>query len=249
MKKPTKILLTILLIIIASLSILIYWQQGNISAIINALKYSSEDLASRVDQSREKLKTEVEKYTSSPIKDITAEDEQKLLKGEVSIKEIAHKYELPIEYMQDSDEDNAINKENLNVENTNEDISIIETDNKSNEEKIDTVISEGVAKMYALKAKYVNKLGELEREVLKQYSNLPKEKQNKDNKYNLVMKNIDYVAKLEERCNNEVKEVINSLEKELIKLNANTEIIQVLKDAYEEEKELKKSYYLSMYNE
>lgn len=62
-------------------------------------------------------------------------------------------------------------------------------------------------------------------------------------------KNIEYVVDLEEKCNNEVYEVISELKTELNKLSGDTEIINILENAYEEEKELKKSYYLSLYNE
>lgn len=256
MKNQTKVLLTILILLILSLSSLVYWQQENISALINSLKYSSEDLAVKMDSTREKLQSEVEKYTSKPIIDITAEDEQKLLKGEITIEDVADKYNLPIEYMKDdyeTDSEKAKNTTKDNIQQNYVDVTsntqVITETNKDNKDEIDAAISEGVSKMYALKAKYVNKLGELERELYKEYTSLPKEKQNKDSKYNIVMENIDYVASLEEKCDNEVAEVVSQLEDELNKLNANTEIIQILKDAYEEEKELKKAYYVSLYND
>lgn len=106
-----------------------------------------------------------------------------------------------------------------------------------------------MAQLYALKAKYVNKLGELEREVKEQYINLPKSKQNKEGKKELIMANIGYVASLEETCDSEVDKVVAELEKKLTELGGDLEIIQIIKDAYDEEKELKKSYYLSLYNE
>lgn len=256
MKKPTKILLTFLLITIASIGALIYLQQDNLSAIINSMKYSPEDIAIQLDTNREKLKSEVEKYTAKSINDITAEDEQKLLNGKLSLEEVADKYNLPIEYMVENDESENvedINKQNIIPENDKEiesDSNKITTSNKQpNTDEINDVISESISKMYALKAKYVNKLGELEREVYKTYTSLPKEKQNKDNKYNIIMENMEYAADLEEKCDNEVYEVISELKTELNKLSGDTEIINILEDAYEEEKELKKSYYLSLYNE
>lgn len=48
-------------------------------------------------------------------------------------------------------------------------------------------------------------------------------------------------ANLEEKCDNEVCEVISELTNEPNKLNGDTEIINILKNAYEEETELKKS--------
>lgn len=246
MKKISKVLLIILTIVAVAASVVLYVQYDNISALINGMNTSSEDLAAQMDDNREKLKEEVEKYTSSAINDISAEDEEKLLNGEISIEDVAEKYQLPLEYMNDDSEDTMENSSGTTSTSGNTTPETAE--NKDNEKAIDAAISDGVSKMYALKAKYVNKLGELEREVIKEYSNLPKEKQTEDNKYSMVMNNINYIAELEQKCDDEVAKVISSLESELIRLNGDTEIIQILKDAYEQEKEVKKAYYLSLYN-
>lgn len=240
MKKINKILLTILTIIVFAFAAVVVWQYDNISALLNGMNKSTEDLALEIDKKRDDLKTEVEKYTNSPVIDITAEDEQKLIKGEISLEEISEKYNLPIEYMKDEE----VNK-------APEDISTeiptgVPVDNSK---QIEKEIGDSVGRMYALKAKYVNKLGELEREVIDQYAKLPESKQNMEGKKELVMSNLDYIAKLEKTCDTEVGEVISSLEENLKDLGGDLKIIQILKKSYNDEKELKKSYYLSLYNE
>lgn len=248
MKKQYKIFSTIIIILIALIIMLAFWQKDNISALINGLNSSSEDLAQKMDENRANLKAEIEKYTAEPIIDITAEDEQKLLKGEVTVENIADKYNLPIDYMKDTDEE--FNDEHTKSFQGTKDSSIEGSTSpiKSNTKKIDEVIGSSVSKMYALKAKYVNKLGELEREVVKEYTSLPKEQQNKNSKYEILMDNLNYVAQLEKKCDDEVAKVLANLELELKEHNSDTEIIQILKDAYKQEKEIKKSYYLSIYN-
>lgn len=241
MKKSIKILLTFLMIMVIIAAGVFIWQYDNIAALINGLNNSTEDLAVKIDDHRNKLKTEVKKYVPETIEDISAEDEQKLLKGEMNIDEIAEKYNLPIEYMKD--------EEVLIPEKVLDEIIVSDDLQSDNIKKIEKEIGDSVARMYALKAKYVNKLGELEREVIKEYTKLPKSKQNTEGKKELVMSNIDYVASLEKTCDTEVGKVVSSLEKNLKELGGDLEIIQVLKKAYTDEKELKKSYYLSIYNE
>ncbi len=248
LRKPIKLLL---IVIVSIVGILSYLQYDNIVALIYGLNHSSEDIAEEMDDNREKLKSEVEKYTSEPIQDITAEDEEKLLKGEITIEEVADKYNLPLDYMKDIDENENIEElEEFNNSDTNNDNNQNNYDNSTapDTKAIDDAISDGVSKMYALKAKYVNKLGELERKVYDEYTSLPKEKQNEDSKYKLVIDNIDYVAQLEEKCDIEVEKVLSTLKTELTNLNGDTDIIQILQDAYQEEKEVKKAYYLSLYN-
>ena len=251
MKKSTKIILTILTIIIIISSVVVLWQYDNISAVLNGLTKSSEDIASEINRKREDLKVKVEKYTNSSINDLTAEDEQKLLKGEMSLDEIAKKYDLPIEYINDENNEqedfsptkDVSESQQSNFGKSSDDVTV------DNSKIIEKEIGDSVSRMYALKAKYVNKLGELEREVIDQYSKLPEIKQNKEGKKELVMANVDYVAKLEKTCDSEVDKVISALEKNLKELGGDIQIIQILKDAYTDEKELKKSYYLSLYNE
>lgn len=243
MKKISKVLLIILTVIVLVAGVVLYVQYDNISALINGMNTSSENLAAQMNDNREKLKEEVEKYTSSEIVDISAEDEEKLLNGEISIEDVAEKYHLPLDYMKDSNDDTYSSDTTPESANTIPEAS----DNKDNEKAIDAAISDGVSKMYALKAKYVNKLGELEREAIKEYSSLPKEKQDENAKYSIVMENIDYIAGLEQQCDNEVAKVLSALESDIIRLNGDTEIIQILQDAYQQEKEVKKAYYLSLY--
>lgn len=242
MKKISKILITLLIIIAVSALGLFVWQYDNISALISGLNSSSEDLAVKMDDHRNKVKQEVEKYVSKPIMDITSEDEEKLLKGEITVEEVAEKYNLPLEYMKDKDEAKD-NKSEIKYTAPIKETPPAAPDTSA----VDEVISSSVGKMYALKAKYVNKLGELERAVVEEYKNLPKSKQNEDGKYNLVMKNIDYVAELEEKCDKEVSSVLTSLKLELEKFNGDKEIIKILQNAYTKEKEVKKAYYLSLY--
>nr|WP_312579437.1 hypothetical protein [Sedimentibacter sp.] len=245
MKKLVKILLTLLLIVVIIAGALAFWQRDNISALINGMKYSSDDLALQLDTKREELKTQVEKYTSAAINDISAEDEEKLFNGGMTIEEISDKYKLPIDVMK---ENNDQKTEQSNNPDQNKNVDNTSIEGADNSKAIDDAISVGVSKMYALKAKYVSKLGELEREVINEYSKLPKEKQNAKSKKEIVTKNINYIAEMEQKCDREVETALSTLKKQLKELNGDTEIVSILEEAYENEKELKKAYYLSLYN-
>lgn len=238
MKRFVKISLSILLAITIAAGAFCFWQRDNISALIRGTQYSSEELASQLDVKREELKTKLDKYTSLPITDLTAEDEQKLFKGEITVEEVSEKYKLPLNVMKEENK-----KETDSVTN---DGSVPPTDNS---EALDKVISDSVSKLYALKAKYVTKLGELERTIYNEYTSLPKEKQNASSKKEIVTKNLKYIADMEQKCDNEVEAVLSALEKELIELKGDTEIIGILNESYKNEKELKKSYYISIYND
>ncbi|MEL7647934.1 MAG: hypothetical protein AAGU76_07560 [Sedimentibacter sp.] len=238
MKKVVKVLIALLILIAAAAGVVVYYYGDNISALISGMNSSSEDLAVKMNENREKLKTQVEKYTSVQVADMSAEDEEKLLSGEISLEDVAEKYNLPVDYMRDDDVTGISYKSTAPV-------AVSKNDNTN---EIDAVVGESVSRMYALKAKYVNKLGELERAVFKEYSSLPKEKQNDDAKYKIVLNNLNYVSELEKKCDDEVSNVLASLQTELEKLEGDTEIIGILQKAYQDEKEVKKAYYMSLYN-
>lgn len=231
MKKFLKILLTILLILLIIGGAFAFWQRENISALINGARYTSEEIATQLDEKRQETKTKVEKYISTPIQDLSAEDEEKLFKGKITFEEVSEKYNLPLDVMKEEEE-----------------VSNEDTSPAIDSKAIDKVIGDSVSKMYALKAKYVSKLGELERKVVEEYSKLPKEEQNQNAKKKIISKNINYVADLEKKCDDEVEQLLKTLEIKLKELKGDKEIVKTLKEAYYNEKELKKSYYLSLYN-
>lgn len=60
MKKQIKLLSLILALVFSVAALLIFRQYDNISALINGLNYSTEDLAQKMDENRANLKAEVE---------------------------------------------------------------------------------------------------------------------------------------------------------------------------------------------
>lgn len=243
MNKKLKFIIEFLLIIaIVSSLCFIYLQYDNITALVKGLSTTSDELALKMNENRSKLNDEVKKYVNNPIIDITAEDEKKIIKGELTMEEVADKYSLPVEYLNDEGSANLTETETDKPNNDS-------NKGHNNEKAIEEKISSSISNMYALKAKYVSKLGELERSIYDEYTKLPEEEQNDKTKYKIVMKNINYVSELEKKCDNEVEKLLLSLEKDLVSLRSDTEIVKLLRNAYEEEKEVKKAYYLSIYNE
>ncbi len=229
-----KIFLTILTLIIIAVCSLAYIQRDNISAIINGSKYSSEELEEQISENKKNLKEELQKYTTKTINDISAEDEEKLIKGEITLEEISKKYNY--------------NTSNTNTENDSESNSN-NNQNTSNDttNSMDNVINDSVSQLYAIKASFVSELGEVVRQAYTEYKSLPKEKQNSSGKQEVVLNNINKISQLEKSCDAEVELILSHLQSELEKLKVDTEIVQVLRASYEDEKEAKKSYYLSLY--
>ncbi|MDF2678184.1 MAG: hypothetical protein K0Q97_2526, partial [Bacillota bacterium] len=216
------LILFLLLLIIAA--VIVYWQRDNISALINATKYSSEDLETKIDSNRENLQEELKNYTTKSIRDISVEDEQKLLMGEITLEEVLKKYNLPSGEKTDG---NAATTNNANT--------------------IDDAVNIAVSEINVLKAEFISELGQIVNKAKVQYVALPKEKQNGEAIKQIVLDNIDYVAEIEKQYDNEVDDVLSNLKSELTRLNGDTAIVQTLRDSYDAEIEMKKSYYMNLF--
>lgn len=224
MKKIKNIILIIFLLLLITAATIVYWQRDNILALINATKYSSEDLETKIDSNRENLQEELKNYTTKSISDISLEDEQKLLMGEITLEEVLKKYNLP----------------------SGEKAGVTES-TENNAKTVDEAVNTAVNEINVLKAEFISELGQIVNNAKAQYVALTKEKQNDEAIKQIVLDNIDFVAEIEKRYDTEVDYVLSNLKSELTRLNGDTEIVQTLKDSYEAEMKMKKSYYMNLF--
>ncbi len=279
-KRYVQVLLSIF-IIIAALGI---WQKDNIIAYYNSRRYSSEELQEQVDEIRESADQEIqEKYPELQVPRLSAEEEEKLLKGEISAEEFANKY--LTEYAVNNDDSEGI-VQNINESNENEEQSSANnevessanqdeskvvnksdaqsetntkksstgtkkasdstkkpvstkkssTNTKSNSEE--KAVSEAVGKLYALQAKYLSKIGALERAALADYGDGMSKSQ-------LVSKYGSIAGGYESQCDAEVEATLANLDAKLAKLSVDRSVVSTLRNSYYAEKQSKKAYYLS----
>lgn len=224
MKKRTKILLGVVLTVLIAISALGIWQRNNISAVIKSVSKTEEEIANELDSSKKQLENELSEKYGTVVSDFTAEEERRIMKGELSIEEA--KNELDKRYEEKKNSSTA-------------------TLSKNNAE-VDKLIGDKAIEMYSLKAYYLGQLGQIEASVKKEYLAFPKEKQNLVGKQELVSKYMGMALSLMNQCDTQVNELLADLEKSLKKLNSDTSIIKTIRDAYENEKALKKAYYLKL---
>ena len=129
----------------------------------------------------------------------------------------------------------------------NGEITVEQAMESINASKPADAVGEQMSQMYQLKAYYISRLGELERQAKADYSALPKEKRNKSGQQDILSKYLSAGASLERECDAKVEGVLSILQAELKKQNRDLEVIKTVRKAYEDEKVLKKSYYLNTY--
>lgn len=232
MKLWKRVVLGVVIVIVTLVAALCVWQCSNIIAVWKAMNSTSEQIAVEMNENKKELEEQLKQDHSTIISDFTAEEERNIIKGELSyedaVKALTERYE------------NKKNEANANAS-TNA--------GSDNSAEIDQLIGDKIVQLYSLKAYYLGQLGQIEASVKKEYLKLPKEKRNLVGKKALVDKYMGQALGLMDKCDKEVASVLKELESGLKKLNADTSVVKRIKQSYENEKNLKKAYYVSLLDE
>lgn len=231
MKKSHKVLKIVLLIIfiliVASVCLLI-WQKDNISAVISASKYSDTDIQQQIDESKKDIETRLEQYDIKGLRDFTLEEEEAIRKGTLTVEE-AVKRIMSESNISSAEQGSEVLQENEG-QNQNE-----------NEQSSTAIVSDYTIKLYSLKAAYLGQIGNLIDQAKADFKNGA-------GGSTLMSKYLSKAASLESEADSKVDTLLNELTGKLENIGADTSIVAAMRDSYENEKSLKKSYYLSLFN-
>lgn len=231
MKKWVKVLICVLAILLVTVSALAIWQRNNISAVFKMLTIDKEQIAQEMNENKEQLEKELQEKYPSVIDDITAEQEEKILRGELTVEEVVAEINKKYEERRAEQQSSA-----------NSAIS----SSGNNAAAVDKLIGDKVIEIYSLKAYYLGQLGQLEAAVKSDYTALPESKRNIVGKKELVSKYMGRATSLMSQCDSRVESVLSELKSGLDSYGADTSIIKRIRSAYENEKTLKKAYYMSL---
>lgn len=228
MKKVAKIGLVVLgsLIIVSGIIMLLQW--NNIRSVTQSIQYSKVELANKIETTKVQDQIYLLGYGVTKVRDFTFEEEEALRQGAITPSEAIGKLQEDLEQ---------------------EDILEQQEESLSKEEQIQESVTKHMASIYAIKARFIGALGELEKEARAEFAALPKEERSMLGAQKIVLSKAGKAASLESECNQEVSKILVSLELGLTSLTDDLSIIEKIYSAYEEEKVLKKAYYLSLLNE
>jgi|GEM_PF-3490607 len=225
LNKGRRVLKVVLIAILLFLCAFVIFQLQNIKALLDSKLYSQEELEQKIETSKTDLGEKLEEYIDTPLTDLTIEQEKGLLNGQLT-------YEEAIKIINANQDENAASSST--------------SEQTANEAAIAAAVKANVGKLYALKAAYLANLGRLEKQAYTEFLALPPSEQNTTNKTKILAGKLEDAAAYESQCDASVDKILNNLSSELKTYNGDMKIISILKDAYEDEKVLKKSYYLSL---
>lgn len=235
MKKAFKILGVVLLIVLIAIGALAFKHRKYISAFIEAKYSSSEQIKEKIAQNDEKLKKELEGYMPDMYREYTEDEKAQIESGEVSEKEIMAK----------------IISENLSAEDKESGKKVTDnTPQKTPEPEkpsADKIIAGYVSQMYSLEGKYV---GGIEGVISRAHAEYVKTAEHEKDTAAMAAVGAKYIGEiyaLESSCDGEVESILANLRSELEAIGADTSVVSTMREAYNNEKQLKRSYYMGLY--
>ncbi len=217
--------MVVVLIIAAAVISLFIWQKNNISAVISASKYSDEDIEQQITDSKKNVEDQLKDYNVTGLRDFTIEEEEDIRKGKLSVEEAVEK---------------ILSESNIGQTDKTDDVqgqeSQKQTANSSSE-----IVSDYTVKLYSLKASYLGQIGNLIDEAKADYKGGASASE-------LMSNYLGKAASLEKEADSQVDSLLSELKAKLNEIGADTGIVNTMKSSYENEKSLKKSYYLSLFN-
>lgn len=249
-----KVFLVILFFLILVCVAIAVTQRDNISAAIDASKYSKVDIQKQMDDTKTEVQKTLEEYNAPAIRDFTPQEEEDIRKGKITADEAIAKI---IEESGASQElqssSNSDNQASSNVVSGNESSQTSQTksdttsankgsDVNNGEETVSSVVGQYTVSLYKLKANYLGKIGNVIDEAKAAHKNGASAS-------SLASQYMGELASLESQADSAVDAEISKLREKLTAMGADTSICDTMKSSYEKEKRLKKAYYLSLYNE
>lgn len=224
--------MVILCILIIGAAALLVWQRENITAVVDATKYSDEDIQQQISDSKKTVESELEQYDVKGLRDFTFEEEEAIRKGQMTVDEAVSKI---------LSESNVEASDNQNNGSATSDKNNGSTGTKSKNSDSSAIISDYAVKLYTLKATYLGEIGNLIDQAKADLKNGSGAKE-------LMSNYLSKAASLESEADSKVDALLSELKGKLEAIGADTSVVDTMKSSYESEKTLKKSYYISLYN-
>ncbi len=240
MKIWKKIVLVVLGIILICSATVAVWQWNSIKAFYYFMSLDSQE---RIEEAIKETKKEREKivseYVGGTVRDFTEEEEMMIASGQLSVEEatklIRVDYEKTVKQSETGLKEAELGGQNSAANNTS-----------SKKENIDEFVADNIIKLYSYKAYYLGQLGQIEKSAKKDYMALPAKEKNLTGKQAIVDKYLGKANGLLSECDGKVSSITDEVEKKLKENGMDTSVVGKIKASYEEEKALKKAYYMSL---
>ena len=212
--------------------------QNELQAVNYYLRYSQEEQAA-LEQENEAMLENVLQQANLPAEIFTDPS--------LTAEEIAQKLEaLAQEQSSAGDKKDGVYTQNAEIVGSAENHpSNSSSSINTTSQNYDAQLAAMVGEIYALRTSFVGQLDGLLQQAKAEYSALSPEQREKQ-KSSLTSKYIGLAGNLESSCDSQMEAILSRIQKHLKETGGDTSLIKEIRKVYENEKALKKSYYMSM---
>ena len=244
----------ILAVVIILISALVWWQFENIKSVYYWFKYDNQNVSEMIENKNKEVDKYIKDKSNLNVRPST-EMEQKLhqeeiisddelvdvLTGKTDVKDLFGK-EIDL-----NDSKNFVDESGNKL--TKEDLESSKKETQSAETQKDNSqrASECVARMYVLKSNFETRLTALFEQAKSEYISIPG-KGSRELRLSVLKNYYSKISDLESECDAQVNVVLSELDAILKESGEDRSIVQKIRQSYNDEKSLKKAYYLNMLN-
>lgn len=240
MSRKRKIVCAVLGGVVLCASGLAAWQWNNIGAALSFVRYSQEELESRLDQNDRTIKDAVQNIPNVTIRDVTQEEKDALKEGTLTQEELVQSLiqsEPKLEKLPENKPEQQGPKPQPEPPQQQE-----QPIQPSDYEK---KLNELIAKVYVLREEFLIKLDNLQAAAIADYKAIPADQRTTKTVASLVSGYMAKGLKMEKDCDERIKEIVLEMETLLAENEGDLNIAQTVYDTYLEEKSLKKAWYMA----
>ena len=243
MKRPFKIILGVLIVAVAASASLVVWQQKNIALLRMASQYSQEDLQAEIVGRQERVQATINEHAELVVRDMTDDEKVALREGTMTQEELIGLMTGTVESTTTGEEPQS----EATIQETVGSVGSITTaaPPKPVDPAYEQKLSELVAKAYILRETFQNQLTEIENSAKATYRAMPEEKRTRAALTDLIFSYYDRLVAMESECDAAMNGIVTEMRTLIADNNGDMSIADTMLEVYEEEKELKKAWYLS----
>ena len=237
--KKRYVFLTILVLIVVVAGIFAYVNRDTISAVVHGLTVTEEQRLQQQQETDKKTEEAVKKLGLETIRPLSEEEAEKLSKGELTEEEAINLIIGQNKEPSKSSKEETPTSHKPTDSTEIDDAKIQDANNR---------IAQLVGKMYVLKSRFTGELKTIEKWVKTEYKKLTaEEKKSIAVKTKIGKEAISRATALEKDCDAQVEGILSEVTNLLKQTGQSTDLVKQIRDAYQQEKQLTKSYYVSKY--
>lgn len=251
MKKAGKIALAVVGVVLVAGAITVAVQWNNIKALNYMMTMDTGTLSQRAEENRETLEKAMEDY-QIPAYTFSEEEMAQLASGELSEEEAASRLlgqSGSGETGTTEGPEASQSQEPSQAPSSSQSAAPSQSASQSGDnatQEAEAELRQLVATMYVLQATYEGKLEAIVQEAIDEYT---AGEHTSENRTKIVYSKYDALTKLEKECDQKVANIVARM-RELLKATGQSEsLADEVQKTYEEEKSLKKAYYIRTFQE